>query len=109
MIQERRTSALEVLVLPKPYHDRRALSPPPRFLRLIGRHNGKRENPAKIPNRAANGQLEIRFSLLKVLLDQMSDHLGVGFSHEDMILGLKQVFERQEVVDNPVVDDNYAP
>ncbi len=105
MIQHRRDiGGDEILVLAQTNYDRRALAYGDDLLRLVRRHDRQRVNASQVRNRSTNARLEIGFALIEILLDQVGDHFGVGFGDKGVVVGLKLVFERNEVLDDSVMN-----
>ena len=65
--------------------------------------HGQGENAAQLLDGAADRAFQIA---LEILFDQVRDDFGVGLGLEDVAFALQLFFERQEVFDDAVVDDD---
>ena len=76
--------------------------------RLAAVDHHQRVVPFELLERLLHGVGEVR-SVLQVLLDQMRDDLGVGLGLEFVPGLLQPLLEREEVLDDAVVDDDDFP
>jgi len=92
----------EVLALPEAHHERRATAGGDELLRLAGVHQDEGVDAFHLLERLAHGVLER--SAAEVRFHQMGDDLGVGLGHEAVAGGGEARFQREIVLDDPVVD-----
>ena len=91
----------KVLVVPDADHDRRSQPRGHDFERIGAGNHGQREHSGEFLDSRAHGVFQVP---LEVLLDQVGDHLGVGFGLENVALFQQLMLERQVVLDDAVVN-----
>ena len=96
----------EVLSVADADDDRRAVPDRDELLRIVGRHQHEREQPAHALHRAQHGVLEA--VVLPFLLDQVRDHFGVGLRLELVAFGDQLALDLEVVLDDAVVHDDDA-
>ena len=65
--------------------------------------NRQRKNTAQLLDGAADGAFQIAF---EIFFDQMRDDFGIGLGLEDVAFALQLFFQRKEVFDDAVVNDD---
>jgi hypothetical protein len=93
----------ELAALAEPDHQRWPLAGGDDLLRVVGRDHGDRVDAFDLADRAPHGRLEVA---VEVLGDQVDDRLGIGLGDERMAGGGELLAQRQEVLDDAVVDDD---
>ncbi len=101
--ERRRIGGQELLALAEADHQRRALAGGDDLLAVgLGGHHGEGVHPFELTDGAGHGSAQV--AIVQVGGDQIRHHLGVGVRVEGPPLGQEALLERQEVLDDAVVD-----
>jgi hypothetical protein len=93
----------EVLARAQAQHQRAARSSDHDLIGRVHGDDGDRVGPSQQPHCLEHRFFEI--CPIVALLDEMSDHFGVGLRAEDVSPALELLLEGQIVLDNPIMDD----
>ena len=96
----------EELAVAEADDDRRAVADGHDLVRVVGRDQHQREQPAHVEQRPPHRILEP--VVLHLALDEVRDDLGVGLGDERVPLLLQLPLQIEVVLDDPVVDDDDA-
>ncbi len=94
----------EELAVAEPDHDRRTVAHRHDLVRVVGRDQHQRKQPAQVEQRPPHRVLEP--VVLHLALDEVRDDLGVGLGDEAVALLLQLALQIEVVLDDAVVDDD---
>ncbi len=107
--QRGRVGGEEPLVGRDAEHQRRAAARRDDLLVGGERDGSEGVHPLELGDGALHRGKQIARAVPEVVREQVGDHFGVGVGGEGPALGLQAALERQEVLDDPVVDHRDAP
>ena len=90
----------EVFAVAQTHHYRRPGARSHDLVRVLAGDHAQREHAGQLPHRVAHGVFQIP---IEVLLDQMRDHLRIGFGDELVAFLNQLMFQSQVIFDNAVM------